>query len=79
MEPSGEDLPLREARRLLADPDRPISEIAARIGYHDPGYFTEDVSRNTEAHPNMAPHRPKIALIGQPPPNHRDRSPSYRS
>ena len=31
---------MREARRLLADTDRPISEIATRIGYHDPGYFT---------------------------------------
>ncbi|MEU7614861.1 AraC family transcriptional regulator [Micromonospora rifamycinica] len=31
---------MREARRLLADTDRPIGEIATRIGYHDPGYFT---------------------------------------
>jgi AraC family transcriptional activator of pobA len=42
---------MREARRLLADTDRPISEIAARIGYHDPGYF----SRRFGAEHQMAP------------------------
>ncbi|WP_218027377.1 AraC family transcriptional regulator [Nocardia vaccinii] len=42
---------MREARRLLADTDRPISEIAARIGYRDPGYFT----RKFHAENQMAP------------------------
>ena len=31
---------MREARRLLLDRDLTIGEIAARLGYGDPGYFT---------------------------------------
>ena len=31
---------MREARRLLLDANLTISEIAARLGYGDPGYFT---------------------------------------
>jgi len=31
---------MREARRLLLDGDLTIGEIAARLGYGDPGYFT---------------------------------------
>jgi AraC family transcriptional activator of pobA len=42
---------MREARRLLADTDRTISEIAVRVGYHDQGYFT----RRFHAEHQMAP------------------------
>ena len=31
---------MREARRLLLDADLTISDIAAQLGYGDPGYFT---------------------------------------
>lgn len=31
---------MREARRLLADTDLPVGEVAGRVGYRDPAYFT---------------------------------------
>jgi len=42
---------MREARRLLADTDHSIREIAVRVGYLDPGYFT----RRFHAEHQMAP------------------------
>jgi len=35
-----------EARRLLADTDLPVGEIARRVGVPDPGYFTRLFRRN---------------------------------
>ena len=43
---------MREARRLLADTDVTIGEIAGRVGYRDAGYFT----RRFRAAHDMTPH-----------------------
>ncbi|WP_433199005.1 helix-turn-helix transcriptional regulator [Nocardia sp. CA-107356] len=37
---------MTEARRLLADTDLPVGEIARRVGVPDPGYFTRLFRRN---------------------------------
>lgn len=44
---------MTEARRLLADTDLPIAEVARRIGVSDPGYFT----RMFRHHNGIAPRQ----------------------
>ncbi|MEW1722942.1 AraC family transcriptional regulator [Streptomyces sp. NPDC093109] len=48
---------MREARRLLADTDLAIGEIASRVGYRDPGYFT----RRFHAEHHLAPRAWRLA------------------
>lgn len=36
---------LRHAAELLRDTDRPVSRIAARVGYEDPAHFTRGFKR----------------------------------
>ncbi len=31
---------MQEAKRLLANPDMPVADVAAAVGYNDPSYFT---------------------------------------
>jgi len=36
---------MREARRLLARPEVPIQQVAARVGYHQPAQFSKSFRR----------------------------------
>jgi AraC-like DNA-binding protein len=42
---------MAEARRLLADTDLPVAEVARRVGVRDPGYFSRVFSRTHGASP----------------------------
>lgn len=46
-----EELRMTEAKRLLADSDAPIKQIATVLGYQDPAYFTRAFRRATGQSP----------------------------
>jgi AraC family transcriptional activator of pobA len=49
---------MAEARRLLADTDVPVAEVARRVGVPDPGYFSRLFRRTHGASPRMWRARP---------------------
>ncbi|MET8874009.1 helix-turn-helix transcriptional regulator [Nocardia sp. NPDC004604] len=55
---------MAEARRLLADTDLPVGEIARRVGMPDPGYFTRLFRRNHGLSPRQWRDRPAPVRAG---------------
>ncbi len=58
------NLRIREARRLLAETDLTVSEIARRIGFEDPFYFSRCFRRMTGMSPK--PYRERFQLASRP-------------
>jgi AraC family transcriptional regulator, transcriptional activator of pobA len=50
---------MAEARRLLADTDLPVGEVARRVGMSDPGYFSRLFRRAHGASPRLWRGRPR--------------------
>lgn len=53
---------MREARRLLADTDLHIADVAVRVGYHDAGYFT----RRFRTHHDVTPRTWRSLAVEEP-------------
>ena len=54
---------MAEARRILAETDLPVAEVARRVGMSDPGYFTRLFGRTHGTSPRkwrVSPQRPEI-------------------
>jgi two-component system response regulator YesN len=43
---------LSQAKRLLANPDMPVTDVAAAVGFDDPSYFTRVFRREEGLSPS---------------------------